>query len=84
MTATGVYALEDRGDDRVVTLFYRPWDGEEQRELFTTSDLGRYLKGTALTGQMDIQSFALRPAGRRRAVTQDPVHSTRLGGARLA
>lgn len=61
VTATGVYALEDRGDDRVVTLFYRPWDGEEQRELFTTSDLGRYLKGTALTGQMDIQSFALRP-----------------------
>ena len=61
VSATGVYALEDRGDDRVVTLFYRPWDGEEQRELFTTSDLGRYLKGTALTGQMDIQSFALRP-----------------------
>ena len=61
VTETGVYALEDRGDDRVVTLFYRPWDGEEQRELFTTSDLGCYLKGTALTGQLDIQSFALRP-----------------------
>ena len=61
VTETGVYALEDRGDDRVVTLFYRPWDGEEQRELFTTSDLGRYLKGKALTGQLDIQSFALRP-----------------------
>ena len=61
MTESGVCALEARGDCLVVTLFYRPWGGGEQSDLFTTSDLGRYLKGTSLTGQMDIQSFALRP-----------------------
>ena len=63
VTETGVYALEDRGDDRVVTLFYRPWDGGEQRELFTTSDLGRYLKGTALTGRWTFSPLRCAPAG---------------------
>ncbi len=65
---------EDRGDDCVVTLFYRPWDGE-QRELFTTSDLGRQPQGRLSRGRWT-SPLRCAPANggaaatRRSAVTQ--------------
>ena len=61
VTETGVYALKDRRVDRVVTLSYRPWEGGEWRDIFTTRDLAYYLKEGVLTPTLDIQSFALRP-----------------------
>ena len=61
VTETGVYALKDRRSDRVVTLSYRPWEGGEWRDIFTTRDLAYYLKEGVLTPTLDIQSFALRP-----------------------
>ena len=61
VTETGVYMLKDRGVDRVVTLSYRPWEGGEWRDIFTTRDLAYYLKEDVLTRTLDIQSFALRP-----------------------
>ena len=61
VTETGVYALKDRRSDRVVTLSYRPWEGGEWRDVFTTRDLAYYLKEGVLTPTLDIQSFALRP-----------------------
>ena len=61
VTETGVYALKDRREDRVVTLSYRPWEGGEWRDIFTTRDLAYYLKEGVLTPTLDIQSFALRP-----------------------
>lgn len=60
VTETGVYMLKDRGVDRVVTLSYRPWEGGEWRDIFTTRDLAYYLKEGVLTRTLDIQSFALR------------------------
>ena len=61
VTETGVYALKDRRTDRVVTLSYRPWEGGEWRDIFTTRDLAYFLKKGELTPTADIQSFALRP-----------------------
>ena len=61
VTETGVYALKDRRVDRVVTLSYRPWQGGEWRDIFTTRDLAYFLKKGELTPTADIQSFALRP-----------------------
>ena len=61
VTETGVYMLQDRREDRVVTLSYRPWEGGEWRDIFTTRDLAYFLKEGVLTPTVDIQSFALRP-----------------------
>lgn len=58
---TGVYALKDRRADRVVTLSYRPWEGGEWRDIFTTRDLAYYLNEGYISSALDIQSFALRP-----------------------
>ena len=61
VTETGVYALKDRRSDRVVTLSYRPWEGGEWRDIFTTRDLAYYLNEGYISSALDIQSFALRP-----------------------
>ena len=61
VTETGVYALKDRRTDRVVTLSYRPWEGGEWRDIFTTRDLAYYLNEGYISGALDIQSFAVRP-----------------------
>ena len=61
VTETGVYALKDRRSDRVVTLSYRPWEGGEWRDIFTTRDLAYYLNEGYISSAVDIQSFALRP-----------------------
>ena len=58
---TGVYALKDRRTDRVVTLSYRPWEGGQWRDIFTTRDLAYYLNEGYISSAVDIQSFALRP-----------------------
>ena len=58
---TGVYALKDRRTDRVVTLSYRPWEGGQWRDIFTTRDLAYYLNEGYISSALDIQSFALRP-----------------------
>ena len=58
---TGVYALKDRRSDRVVTLSYRPWEGGQWRDIFTTRDLAYYLNEGYISSAVDIQSFALRP-----------------------
>ena len=57
----GVYALGESHEDHVVSLFFRPWDGKEWREIFTTDKLAGYLKEGVLTPTLDIQSFAVRP-----------------------
>ena len=61
VTETGVYALNDRRADRVVTLSYRPWEDGEWRDIFTTHDLAYYLNEGYISSALDIQSFALRP-----------------------
>ena len=61
VTETGVYALKDRRSDRVVTLSYRPWEGGEWRDIFTTRDLAYYLNEGYIYSALDIQSFAVRP-----------------------
>ena len=61
VSETGVYALKDRRTDRVVTLSYRPWEGGEWRDIFTTRDLAYYLNEGYISSALDIQSFALRP-----------------------
>ena len=61
VSESGVYALKDRRADRVVTLSYRPWEGGEWRDIFTTRDLAYYLNEGYISGALDIQSFALRP-----------------------
>ena len=57
----GVYALEDSREDHVITLYFRPWDGKEWREIFTTENLAGYLKEGWFSGELKIQSFAVRP-----------------------
>lgn len=61
LSESGVYALKDRSADRVVTLSYRPWEGGEWRDIFTTRDLAYYLNEGYISSALDIQSFALRP-----------------------
>ena len=63
VSETGVYALEDRNKDRLVTLSYRPWDGGERREIFATAALTSYLepKGLLSRSTRRIEAFALRP-----------------------
>ena len=65
VSETGVYALEDRGDDHRVTLAYRPWDGGERREVFSTDKMAGYIAprgGIVSAGYLrEIESFALRP-----------------------
>lgn len=61
VSESGVYALKDRRADRVVTLSYRPWEGGQWRDIFTTRDLAWYLREGVVTGALDIQSFSLRP-----------------------
>lgn len=61
VSETSVYALKDRRADRVVTLSYRPWEGGEWRDIFTTRDLAYYLNEGYISGALDIQSFAVRP-----------------------
>lgn len=61
VSESGVYALKDRSADRVVTLSYRPWEGGEWRDIFTTRDLAYYLNEGYISSALDIQSFALRP-----------------------
>ena len=57
----GVYALGESHKDHVITLFFMPWDGKEWREIFTTEDLSGYLKEGWFSGELKVQSFALRP-----------------------
>ena len=65
VSETGVYALEDRWDDHRVTLAYRPWDGGERREVFSTDKMAGYIAprgGIMSAGYLrEIESFALRP-----------------------
>ena len=65
VTETGVYVLEDHYREHVVMLSYRPWDGGELREVFTTNKLEKYLRtpgGFLSSGhEREIESFALRP-----------------------
>ena len=66
VTETGVYVLEDRYREHVVTLSYRPWDGGDLREVITTGQLEKYLRtnagGILSSGQeREIENFALRP-----------------------
>ena len=65
VTETGVYALDQRRRDYVVTLSYRPWDGGDQREIFSTDELANHLRqdGNILSAgyERDIDAFALRP-----------------------
>ena len=57
----GVYALGESHKDHVITLFFMPWDGKEWREIFTTEDLSGYLKEGWFSGELKVQSFAVRP-----------------------
>lgn len=61
MDKEGIYALEESRKDHIVTLFYRPWDGKEWREIFSTDNLAGYLKEGWFSGELKIQSFAVRP-----------------------
>ena len=65
VTETGVYVLEDRHREHLVTISYRPWDGGDLREVFTTNKLEKYLRtpgGFLSSGhEREIESFALRP-----------------------
>ena len=65
VTETGVYVLEDRHREHLVTILYRPWDGGDLREVFTTNKLEKYLRtpgGFLSSGhEREIESFALRP-----------------------
>ena len=60
VTETGVYALKDRRSDRVVTLSYRPWEGGEWRDIFTTRDMAYYLREGYISSAVDIQSGVVR------------------------
>lgn len=57
----GVYALGESYKGHIVSLFFRPWDGKEWREIFTTDKLAGYLKEGWFSGELKVQSFALRP-----------------------
>ena len=57
----GVYALGESHKDHVVSLFFRPWDGKEWREIFTTDKLAGYLKEGWFSRELKVQSFAVRP-----------------------
>ena len=65
VTESGVYALEDREEDRLVALSYQSWDGGEKRDVFTTGKLEKYLRtnsGILSAGyRRGFESFALRP-----------------------
>ena len=63
VTETGVYALEDRWDDRRVTLSFTPWESGERREVWTTSKLAGYLESPSFLDShvREIEAFALRP-----------------------
>ncbi len=52
---------DEDGDDHVITLFYRPWDGKDWREIFTTENLAGYLKEGWFSSELKVQSFAVRP-----------------------
>lgn len=57
----GVYALGESYEGHVVSLFFIPWDGKEWREIFTTDKLAGYLKEGWFSGELKVQSFAVRP-----------------------
>ena len=57
----GVYALGESHKDHVISLFFMPWDGKEWREIFTTDKLAGYLKEGWFSGELKVQSFAVRP-----------------------
>lgn len=57
----GVYALGESHKDHVITLFFIPWDGKEWREIFTSENLAGYLKEGWFSGELKVQSFAVRP-----------------------
>ena len=57
----GVYALGESYKGHIVSLFFRPWDGKEWREIFTTDKLAGYLKEGWFSGELKVQSFAVRP-----------------------
>lgn len=57
----GVYALGESHKDHVISLFFMPWDGKEWREIFTTENLAGYLKEGWFSGELKVQSFAVRP-----------------------
>ena len=59
----GVYALEDRWDDRRVTLSFTPWESGERREVWTTSKLAGYLESPSFLDShvREIEAFTLRP-----------------------
>lgn len=65
VTESGVYALEDREEDRLVALSYQSWDGGDKRDVFTTGKLEKYLRtnsGILSSGyRRGFESFALRP-----------------------
>ena len=69
VTETGVYALKDRRSDRVVTLSYRPWEGGEWRDIFTTRDLAYYLNEGYISGALTFSPSRCARLGRRCAVT---------------
>lgn len=57
----GVNALGESHKDHVISLFFMPWDGKEWREIFTTENLAGYLKEGWFSGELKVQSFAVRP-----------------------
>ena len=57
----GVYALGESHKDHVISLFFMPWDGKEWREISTTENLAGYLKEGWFSGELKVQSFAVRP-----------------------
>ena len=63
VTETGVYALEDRWDDRRVTLSFTQWESGERREVWTTSKLAGYLErqGFLDSYPRKIEAFTLLP-----------------------
>lgn len=63
VTETGVYALEDRWDDRRVTLSFTQWESGERREVWTTSKLAGYLESPSFLDShvRKIEAFTLLP-----------------------
>lgn len=63
VTETGVYALEDRWDDRRLTLSFTQWESGERREVWTTSKLAGYLDSPSFLDShvREIEAFTLLP-----------------------
>ena len=63
LNETGIYLLEVNERNYDVTLTYRPWDGGDKREVFTTDALAEYIKTNNIFSghRRGVQSFAVRP-----------------------